>query len=65
LEVLIAWTAVEVRATCEQSAEDFCLEVRLAQKAKSADTFNANRSRQSSNAHHLNKRAERLFFIDL
>ena len=50
LEVLIARTSVEVRATCEQSAECFCFVVRLAQKAKHEDTFNANRSRQSSNA---------------
>ena len=52
LEVLITRTSVEVRATCEQSAECFCFVARLAQKAKHEDTFNANRSRQSSNAHH-------------
>ena len=35
-----------VRATCEQSAEDFSLEETKFLKRKSVDTFNANRSRQ-------------------
>ncbi len=48
---------LRVRATCEQSAEDFCKKERKFFEAKSVDTFNANRSRQSPNLHHL-KQAE-------
>ena len=43
-----------VRATCEQSAEDFSLEETKFLKRKSEDTFNANRSRQSHLAPHYN-----------
>ena len=37
---------VRVRAACEQSAEDFSLEETKFLKRKSADTFNANKSRK-------------------